>query len=105
MHRRFYTASTPRWSRGLLGLCALALCFAAPAVAQYPTTSSPTVPGGSTTSLIGIGSTSQISASGFRLTPSFRFQRGAVWMVGKQYVAGGFQSTFQFQISNPGGLI
>jgi len=88
----------------LIGLCALVVCFAATASAQYPTPST-TVPGGGITSLAGIGSVSQISSSGFRLTPSFPFQRGAVWLINKQFVANGFQSTFQFQISNPGGLV
>jgi hypothetical protein len=104
MLRSINTASAPLWGRALVGLCVLALGLVTSAAAQYPTPS-PTVPGGSTTSLIGIGSASQISPTGFRLTPSFRFQRAGVWMFNKQFVAGGFQSTFQFQISNPGGLI
>jgi hypothetical protein len=96
--------SAPSWRRTLIGLCVLVVCFAPSAGAQYPNPV-PTVPGGGITSLVGIGSVSQISPTGFRLTPSFRFQRGAVWMINKQFVAGGFQSTFQFRISNPGGLI
>lgn len=104
MLRSIHTTSAPPWGRVLIGLCALVLCVATAAAAQY-TNPGTTTPGSTTTSLAGIGSVSQISATGFRLTPSFRFQRGAVWAINKQLVAGGFQSTFQFQISNPGGLV
>jgi len=104
MFRSINTTSAPPGGRVLFGLCGLVLCLANSASAQYPNPGT-TTPGTTTTSLAGIGSVSQISATGFRLTPSFRFQRGAVWMINKQFVAGGFQSTFQFQISNPGGLV
>jgi hypothetical protein len=89
------------------------LGFATAAMAQYPfptnptpTTPSPTVaPPTVTNRLVGIGSVSAIGTTGFRLTPSFRYQRGAVWLLDKQFMSGGFQSTFQFRISNPGGLV
>jgi len=88
--------------RALIQFGLLILSVTSTAFAQTPNT---TVPGGDINNLAGIGSVSQISSTGFRLTPSFPFQRGAIWMINKQFVAGGFQSTFQFQISNPGGLV
>jgi hypothetical protein len=63
------------------------------------------VPGGSATTLVGIGSVAPIGTTGFRLTFPAPWQRGAVWTVNKQLIAGGFQSTFQFRISNIGGII
>jgi len=104
MLKSIHRASALSWGRAVIGLGTLILGLAASAVAQSPNPNT-TVPGGGINSLAGIGSVSQISSTGFRLTPSFPFQRGAVWMINKQFVAGGFQSTFQFQISNPGGLV
>jgi hypothetical protein len=90
----------------------LVLGLATSAAAQYfpvdptPTTPDPTVaPGTSPSRLVGIGSVASLGGTGFRLTPSFRYQRGAVWLADRQLTATGFQSTFQFRITNPGGLV
>jgi hypothetical protein len=40
----------------------------------------------------------------FRLTDSFPGESGAAWFPDKQYVAGGFVTTFQFQMANLGSL-
>jgi hypothetical protein len=42
------------------------------------------------------------TGSSFRLTSNRPFQRGAVWFPIKQYVAGGFLATFQFQMTGLG---
>ncbi len=102
------SASHPRvWAKALAGLWGLMLGLAIPAAAQYPpipTTPVPTVPGTSPYRLVGIGSVAPIGTTGFRLTPSAPYRRGAVWLVNKQSIAGGFQTTFQFRLHSPGGL-
>src|SRR5439155_1708367 len=77
------------------------------AAAQYPAPVSPvpaapSVPG--SIPLVGIGAAAPLSATGFRLTFSAPYQAGAVWLVNKPSLAGGFQTTFQFQISDIGGI-
>ena len=102
MHRSMSRAA-PR----LAGICGLALSSATAAVAQYPVPVSPqpTVPvAPGSTPLVGIGGAAPISATGFRLTFSAPYQAGAVWMVNKQSIVSGFQTTFQFQISGIGGI-
>ena len=98
---------TPPWGRALVGVCGLVLSLATSAGAQYPfptnptpTAPSPTVaPPTGTNRLVGIGSVAAIGTTGFRLTPSFRYQRGAVWLLDRQFISSGFQTTFQFRIS------
>ena len=95
------------WRRALAGVCGLVLCLATAAAAQYPAPVSPvpavpSVPG--SIPLVGIGSAAPLSATGFRLTFSAPYQAGAVWLVNKPSLAGGFQTTFQFQISDIGGI-
>jgi hypothetical protein len=48
------------------------------------------------------GSAAQLGPTKFRLTTSGPDERGSVWMSAKQPVAGGFQTTFEFQITEPG---
>jgi hypothetical protein len=110
MNRSKYTARPRARGKALFGLCGLLLCLATPARAQYvfpgdPTPPTSVAPGTTPMRLAGIGSVSALGATGFRLTPSFRYQRGAVWLIDKQLVSSGFQTTFQFRLSNPGGLI
>lgn len=112
MNRSTGATHTPPLGRALVGVCGLVLSLATSAAAQYfpvnppPTTPAPTVaPPTGTTRLVGIGSVAALGANGFRLTPSFRYQRGAVWLADRQFIGSGFQTTFQFRISNPGGLI
>lgn len=98
-------------SRGikLAGICGLALGLATACAAQYPSPGPAITPTPGSTpgpaSLIGIGGVAPLSPTGIRLTSPARFQRGAVWLAGKQPVAGGFQTTFQFRISGIGGLV
>jgi hypothetical protein len=108
-------ARPPAWGRALIAACGLALGLAGAASAQYgvpgttgtiPTTPTPTATTPSSpVQLIGIGGVAPISNTGFRLTFSAPYQQGAVWMVNKQQIANGFQTTFQFQISGIGGII
>jgi hypothetical protein len=95
------------WKKRLAGVGALVLGLvtASAATAQYPGPGSSTTPTPGPTSLIGIGNVAPISPAGIRLTFPAPYQRGAVWLAGKQPIAGGFQSTFQFQISGIGGII
>src|SRR5687768_1123787 len=109
MNRSKSAACSTPGRRALIGVCGLVLGLATSAAAQYfpvdptPTTPDPTVaPGTSPGRLVGIGSVASLGGTGFRLTPSFRYQRGAVWLADRQLTATGFQSTFQFRISNPG---
>lgn len=110
-------AGHSRWSRALAGICGLVLCLATAAAAQYtppvnpaptapvsPTPTTPVNPGTGSISLVGMGGAAPISANGFRVTFSAPYQAGAVWMVNKQPIANGFQTSFQFQISNIGGI-
>ncbi|HWR52438.1 MAG TPA: L-type lectin-domain containing protein [Bryobacteraceae bacterium] len=46
----------------------------------------------------------EVLASRLRLTPATRQTVGAAWLSERQYVAGGFELVFQFQITEPGGL-
>jgi hypothetical protein len=109
MNRSTGSTHSPPWGRALVGVCGLVMSLATSAGAQYfpgdPTPTTPVAPGTNSTRLVGIGSVAAIGTTGFRLTPSFRYQRGAVWLADRQSVAGGFQTTFQFRISNPGGLV
>ncbi|MBV8553569.1 MAG: hypothetical protein JOY54_19900 [Acidobacteriaceae bacterium] len=45
-----------------------------------------------------------VSGKVLRLTPAKRDRSGAVWLVEKQPVASGFETTFQFQLTHQGGL-
>src|SRR2546422_602791 len=108
MNSNTSAAYPPAWRRALAGVCGLVFSLATSAAAQYPAPGNPVptvpvVPGGSSTALVGIGSVAPIGTTGFRLTFPAPWQRGAVWTVNKQLIAGGFQSTFQFRISNIGG--
>jgi hypothetical protein len=89
----------------MLGLAGAARGQYFPPVNPTPVNPTPTVPGSTVTRLVGVGSVASLGGNGFRLTPSFRWQRGAVWLVDKQQIANGFQTTFQFRLSNPGGLV
>jgi hypothetical protein len=46
----------------------------------------------------------KISGRVLRLTPARRSRSGAAWFRDKQSVASGFETTFQFQLTEPGGL-
>jgi Legume lectin domain len=46
----------------------------------------------------------RISGKVLRLTPAHEFRSGAAWFPDKQAVASGFETTFQFQLTQPGGL-
>lgn len=113
MNRSKGTAHPRPWGRTLAGVCGLVLGLATAAGAQYPTPVNPVptvpavpaAPGASTATMVGIGSVAAIGTTGFRLTFSAPYQRGAVWLLNKQFLAGGFQSTFQFRISSVGGII
>jgi len=94
-----------RWTKRIAGVCGLALGLAGAAAAQYPTPGTTTAPTPGATSLIGIGGVSPINPTGIRLTYSAPYQQGAVWLAGKQPIAAGFQTTFQFQIAGIGGII
>jgi hypothetical protein len=107
-------AARPRaWWGALAWIGGLALGLATAASAQYgvPGTPTPGVPGvtpppgTNVLQLIGIGDVAAIGTNGFRLTFSAPYQRGAVWAVNKQFIANGFQSTFQFRISGIRGII
>jgi hypothetical protein len=107
MKKKARVIHPPAAPRALVAMCALVLCLVTSAAAQYPVPVNPvpSVPATGVTSLVGIGSVAPIGTTGFRLTPSAPYQRGAVWLINKQFVATGFQSTFQFRISDPRGLI
>jgi uncharacterized repeat protein (TIGR01451 family) len=45
-----------------------------------------------------------LGGTGIRLTPNTLGVWGSAWLIGKQQVASGFQSLFQFQMTNSGGL-
>src|SRR3954452_16524227 len=102
-------ASGRAWRTRLAGVGGLVLGLAAAALAQYPSPGLTIPPATGTTpgptSLIGIGGVAPIGPTGIRLTFPARFQRGAVWLAGKQPVAGGFQTTFQFRISGIEGIV
>jgi hypothetical protein len=104
MQRRTEAAQSRGSRRIPIAVCGLLLCLATSATAQYPTPTDP-VPGTGINQLIGIGSVASLGGAGFRLTPSLPYRRGGVWMINKLPVANGFQSTFQFRITNPGGLV
>src|SRR5690349_238056 len=93
------------WTKRLAGIGALVLGLATASAAQYPGPGSSTTPTPGPGSLIGIGNVAPINPTGIRLTQPAPYQRGAVWLAGKQPIAGGFQSTFQFQINSIGGII
>jgi hypothetical protein len=110
MYRSTSAAHGSAWGRALARVCGLVLCLVTSATAQYappvsPVPSTPPAPGIGVISLTGIGGVAAIGTTGFRLTFSAPYQRGAVWMTNKQPIAGGFQTTFQFRISNPGGIV
>ena len=44
------------------------------------------------------------SSKALRLTPAQRDRAGAVWYTAKQTVASGFETSFQFQLTQQGGL-
>jgi len=93
-----YGAACSRvWSSRLLGVCGLVLGLATASAAQAPTPG----PG----ALLGIGNVAAINPTGIRLTFPAPYQRGAVWLAGKQPIAGGFQTTFQFRIAGIGGIV
>jgi Bacterial lectin len=107
------SAHLQAWGRALAAVCGLVLGLATAASAQYtyptyPTTPGvptvPSTPGTSVSQLVGIGSVAAISNNGFRVTFSAPYQRGAVWMINKSFVANGFQTSFQFQISGIRGI-
>jgi len=109
---RYSSEAAPRRADGwmtrtkrLVGVCGLALGLASAATAQYPGPGSSTTATPGPGSLIGIGNVAPISPAGFHLTLPAPYQRGAVWLAGKQPIAGGFQTTFQFQISRIGGIV
>jgi hypothetical protein len=104
MQSRAEAAQSRGWRRIPTAVFGLLLCLATSATAQYPTPDIP-VPGSGISQLIGIGSVASLGNTGFRLTPSLPYRRGGVWMINKQPVANGFQSTFQFRLTNPGGLV
>ena len=58
----------------------------------------------STNGLSLTGSAAQLTNHVLRLTPATNNQMGAVWYAQKQYCAQGFTASFQFQMSNLGGL-
>lgn len=97
-----------RLGRGriLAAIGGLVLCLATAAAAQYtpPVSTVPVTPAPGSISLVGIGGAAPISANGFRVTFSAPYQAGAVWMVNKQAIANGFRTSFQFQISDIGGI-
>jgi hypothetical protein len=45
-----------------------------------------------------------VSGTALRLTPADGDRSGAAWFREKQFVASGFETTFQFQLTHPGGL-
>jgi hypothetical protein len=95
-----------RWSKDLAGAWGLTLCLASGAAAQFtfPGDTGTTVPAAQPNPMVGVGSVRGIGTTGFRLTTSSPWQRSAVWLVNKQLVASGFQTTFQFRVYGPGGL-
>jgi hypothetical protein len=88
-------ACSPVWSKRFLGVCGLVLGLATASAAQAPG------PG----ALLGIGNVAALNPTGIRLTFSAPYQRGAVWLAGKQPIANGFQTTFQFRIAGIGGIV
>jgi hypothetical protein len=57
----------------------------------------------STAGLNLVGNAGQ-AATALRLTPAAAVQAGAAWFNTKQFVQGGFQTVFQFQITDPAGI-
>jgi hypothetical protein len=76
-----------------LCICAILLSAFAGKAFNYPDFSS-------VSGLNLVGSASQ-QGSILRLTPALQSQAAATWYAQKQFVAGGFDTTFSFRISNP----
>ena len=51
-----------------------------------------------------LAGSARADGSAVRLTSAERHQAGAAWLAERQPVSGGFDTTFQFRISEPGGL-
>src|SRR5712691_9266215 len=80
----------------LLAILTLALAVNAHAAINYPDFSS-------TSGLSLVGNAAQ-NGSFVRLTPNTEVQYGTMWYNTPQYVIGGFTTTFQFRMSEQGGI-
>ncbi|MGI8783778.1 MAG: Ig-like domain repeat protein [Acidobacteriota bacterium] len=75
-----------------------------PAVTQTVIAPSPTFANFSSTAGLSLVGTAAPSGNVLRLTSALTDQVGAAWYSTKQNVTNGFETTFQFQITDPGGL-
>src|SRR5262245_48840252 len=81
--------------------CCLCLWLASAAHAQTP---SVTFPDFSSTKSLNLLADARRSGNALRLTPAKNDRHGAAWLATRQPVAGGFETEFQFQLTNQGGL-
>jgi len=80
----------------LFAILSLAIAVTAHAAINYPDFSS--------TSGLSLVDNAAQNGSFVRLTPNTEAQYGAMWYNTPQYVIGGFATTFQFRMSNQGGI-